>query len=541
VSETFDRRRLHSSIRIWRDNAPVGAGFVIGERHVMTCAHVVADSAGDRARLRGHAEPPLDLLIKMDAFSAPGRFFAGRVVADSWRPETGVDSSELDDVAVIEIVEGELPPSAVRVHKTGAVRDRDVIVGLGVAANLPQGVPIEGKFQQNIANRFLISGASVDAAVRPGCSGAAAWNLDRGGVAGMIAEMQQSAIGRVIPIDLLEQVWRFDPLPPPTRADLNLDGLQSIASAGPTRALARAYGADIRRTSECANVVGDLKRLHDLVDQLRRSVYAPLRSVVQRLPAPDAYRDLAQQRGVFLGLRGRIAATAGPPSFRAGEFPWVEEQLAYVADDLTQALEEQRHELALDAGENLRQVVEVELTSLDSRIAEATRQLDLEALIARLRALRQDVAESGAEPSRVEALDRDIETLAQIEVRVTGLIELHHEWQRVDSYLNAFETALNQSMETIGTSWRLLSRRLAKVCPADGPETVPGLAGAVAGLDDAVREKEATRLWIRFPELATRLRDRFFTIDRDLLEECERIRIVGKSLGEVVEKLDGGR
>jgi hypothetical protein len=540
MSETFDRRRLHASVRIWRDDAPVGAGFVVGERHVMTCAHVVADSAGDRARLRGRTEPPVDLPIKMDALSAPGEFFTGRVVAETWRPETGVESNELDDVAVIEIVEGALPGSAVRVHRTRTVRDGDTIVGLGVAANLPQGVAIHGKFQENISNRFLISGTSVDAAVRPGCSGAAAWNLDRGGIAGMIAEMQQSSTGRVIPIDFLEQVWPFDPLPPAPE-DLRLGGLQSIASAGATRALVLVYGADIRRTSECANVVGDLKRLHDLVDQLRRSVYAPLRSVVHRLPAPDAFRDVAQQRGVFLGLRGRIAATAGPPSFRAGEFPWVDEQLAYVADDLTQALEEQRHELVAGAGENLRQVVEVELTSLDSRIAEATHQLDLDALISRLQALRQDLARSGVEPSRVEALDRDIETLAQIEVRVIALIELHHDWQRVDSYLNAFESALNQSMDLIATSWRLLGRRLAKVCPADGPETVPGLAGAVAGVDDAVRDKDTTRLWIRFPELATRLRDRFFAIDRDLLDECERIRIVGVGLGKVVEKLNGDR
>jgi hypothetical protein len=510
----------------------------------MTCAHVIADSAGDRVRLRGRSEPPVDLLIKMDAPFAPGKFFSGRVVPESWRPETGVESAELDDVAVIEIVEGALPPSAVRVHKTRAVRDGDTIAGLGVAANLPQGVAFQGRFQENISNRFLINGASVDAAVRPGCSGAAAWNLDRDGIAGMIAEMQQSSTGRVIPIDFLEQVWPFDyetDLPTPTETDLKLGGLQSIASAGATRALVMVYGADIRRTSECANIVGDLKRLHDLVDQLRRSVYAPLRSVVQRLPAPDAFRDVAQQRGVFLGLRGRIAATAGPPSFRAGEFPWVDEQLAYVADDLTQALEEQRHELVADAGENLRQVVEVELTSLDSRIAEATRQLDLGALISRLQGLRQDLAESGADPARVDALDRDIGTFAQIEVRVIALIELHHDWQRVDSYLNAFESALNQSMDLIATTWRLLSRRLAKVCPADGPETVPGLALAVTGVDEAIREKDTTRLWIRFPELATRLRDRFFAIDRDLLEECERIRRVGISLGEVVEKLDGGR
>ena len=552
MSEIFDRRRLQSYVRIWRGDVPIGSGFVVGKdeaRYVMTCAHVVGDSAGagKRAELKNRGEPPVDIRVRMDMLIASGRFFEGRVIPASWRPEGASEGggSDVDDVALLEIVEGELPRNALPAGKTRSVREQDWIVGYGVAKGLPDGVAIGGRVQAILQNRFLIAAEAVDAAARPGCSGAPAWHSQGGGIAGMIAEMQQTQTGRVIPIDLLEQVCEFEwedqlkkPLPPePAPEALALDGLKEAAKVRGD--IVVRYGADISRTSECANAVGDFKRLHDLVDRLRRNVHAPLRSVIQRLPAADAFQDLVQLRITFLDLRAKIVSIAAPPRFDEGVFPWIDEQLAFAADDLKQALEEQRHDLVAGANEYLRQIVERELTSLDARVAEATRRLDLDALIAKLGALRMELVESSLSADRIEALDRDIETLSQVEGRAHGLIALHHDWQRIDALINGVEIALSQSMDFVGTSWRLLSSKLAKVCPAEAPDAVPGLAESIETLDAAIKSRDSTRFGISFPELATRLRDRFFGIDQDLLEECEHIRSVGKSLSSVVEKLDG--
>lgn len=209
----FDDRRLRSHVRIWNRDMPVGSGFVVGDRHVMTCAHVVGDSAGKRQELRGSAQAPVDLDVRIDMPLAPGRFAVARVVAAKWRPELRLPSGEgLDDAAVLELCEGSTLPSGAReVGKTRRVEDDDPIRGLGVSLQQPTGVVIRGVYQGLVSlNRFHILADAVDEAIRPGCSGAAAWNSVRGGVAGMVVEMQQTLTGRVIPIELLEEIWRFE-------------------------------------------------------------------------------------------------------------------------------------------------------------------------------------------------------------------------------------------------------------------------------------------------------------------------------------------
>jgi len=544
VTAIFDRRRLQSHVRIWRGEVAVGSGFVVGPRHVMTCAHVVADALpGERGRLLGCREAP-DAPVKMDMLLAPGHFFHGRVLPAAWHPEIGEECEEIDDIAVLELIEGALPAQALPVGKAREVREGDWIVGLGVAPKLASGVAIRGRFQENLHNRFLIHAEAVDEAARPGCSGAAAWNSSRQGLAGMVAEMQQAQTGRVIPVDLLDGIWSLEwedalraglaLLPPePSDAALELEGLNRLAAAPATRHIVLLYGSELRRTSECANTIGALKRLHDLIDQLRRTVYSPLRSIARRLPGPDAFRDLAHHRGLFLELRKKIVAAA--EHFDEDAFPWIDEQLACAADDLKAALTERREALVESAGENLRQVVETELTSLDSRIADATRQLDLVALIAKLESLQAELATNGGggDPA---ALARDIATLAQTEARAAALIRLHHDWQRIDAYLNALENALAQSVDMVATMWRNLARRLDKVSPGEDMADVAAAAEAVAA---AIEARDSTGIAIAFPDLATCLRDRFFAVDRDLLDECERVRTVGASLSAVVDKLDG--
>jgi hypothetical protein len=209
----IDDRRLRGHVRIWNGDVPVGSGFVVGPRHVMTCAHVVGDSAGRRAQLRGLDQAPLELDVRIDMPLAPRRFATARIMPGKWRPESAVPAGEgLDDAVVLELCEGSrLPDGARTVGKARLVKDDDPIRGLGVSLQQPTGVVIRGTFQGLVSlNRFHILADAVDEAIRPGCSGAAAWNSARGGIAGMVVEMQQTLTGRVIPVEVLEEFWRFE-------------------------------------------------------------------------------------------------------------------------------------------------------------------------------------------------------------------------------------------------------------------------------------------------------------------------------------------
>lgn len=218
----FEDRRLRSHVRVWDDRRPVGSAFVLGPRHVMTCAHVVGDSAGMRAALRDVAEAPR-FEVRLDMPIAPGRMFRARPVESLWRPESSDPAaSGLTDAVVLELCEDSVLPEGYRpVGKTRRVREDDPIRGYGVSLQQPTGIVIRGLYQDLVAlNRFHIRAEAIDEAIRPGCSGAAAWNSASPGVAGMVVEMQQTTIGRVIPVDVLEEIWAIpweEPEGPPPR------------------------------------------------------------------------------------------------------------------------------------------------------------------------------------------------------------------------------------------------------------------------------------------------------------------------------------
>lgn len=174
----------------------------------MTCAHVVAMALDREVELIDCAEAPTDDII-LDLPIAERDFLKARVLPSKWRPRRSQSAGGgIDDAAVLELLPGhELPLGSKAVGKTRAVSDDDWMRGYGVSLNEPDGVIIRGRFQGAFSNRFHFIAEAMDEAVRPGCSGTAAWNEKARGIAGMVVEMQQNNVGRVIRVDLLNELW----------------------------------------------------------------------------------------------------------------------------------------------------------------------------------------------------------------------------------------------------------------------------------------------------------------------------------------------
>src|SRR5262249_11782735 len=83
--------RLHTA-----DGHVVGAGFLVGERHLLTCAHVVAGALG----LADDAPEKPQFPVSVDVPRvAPGQLLTARVVL--WRPPRADGG---DDIAGLELL-----------------------------------------------------------------------------------------------------------------------------------------------------------------------------------------------------------------------------------------------------------------------------------------------------------------------------------------------------------------------------------------------------------------------------------------------------
>src|ERR671915_13812 len=69
-------------VRIWRSTGEVvGAGFLVGERHVLTCAHVVAEALGIAQE---QVDPPEESILLDFPLLAPEKHLIAQVVV--WQP-----------------------------------------------------------------------------------------------------------------------------------------------------------------------------------------------------------------------------------------------------------------------------------------------------------------------------------------------------------------------------------------------------------------------------------------------------------------------
>lgn len=179
----------HAITRIYDTrHTVIGTGFLVADRHVMTCAHVVNTALG---RDRAAADPPTDP-ITLDFPSADDHEpLTAHIDPDRWLPMGE------GDVAVLRLETD--PPAGAQCAELGAPGD---IVRAGVCwtrgFGYPDGMTTKGEIRGSHGrDRFQIDlNLSSQYSVEEGFSGAPVWDIqDR--VLGMVAEADHSTEGRV--------------------------------------------------------------------------------------------------------------------------------------------------------------------------------------------------------------------------------------------------------------------------------------------------------------------------------------------------------
>jgi tetratricopeptide (TPR) repeat protein len=196
-------------VRIHAANGRVaGGGFLLSERLVLTCAHVVAATLNLPEEIREAPQAPVCLDFPL---VAPGYAFQAKVV--HWRPQS--------DVAGLEL-EGAPPPG---VHPAHLIAADDLwghpFGAFGFPAGHEDGVWASGVLRGSTAAGWLQIEDVKEAGYRvePGFSGAPVWDEVLGSVVGIIVAAERKAETKaafVIPAQALLAAW-------PALAEIHLD------------------------------------------------------------------------------------------------------------------------------------------------------------------------------------------------------------------------------------------------------------------------------------------------------------------------------
>jgi ActR/RegA family two-component response regulator len=189
-----------SIVRIYKANRRiVGAGFLVNDRHVLTCAHVVAGSLG----LPPDAPdaPQDDICIDFPRVACD-QFLTAHVVY--WQPDPDIAGLKLTGPPPV----GSKPARLITAPDMWGHSFR----ALGFPTGHPQGVWASGILQARVANDWLQIVDTVEPGYRvePGFSGSPVWDELLRGVVGIVVAadtQEQTKAAFLIPTDVLLRTW----------------------------------------------------------------------------------------------------------------------------------------------------------------------------------------------------------------------------------------------------------------------------------------------------------------------------------------------
>ncbi|NMO49952.1 serine protease [Actinoplanes sp. TBRC 11911] len=190
-------------VRLWRHDSPVGAGALVGPRHVLTAAHVVASAVG--AAPSGAAP---DDLVEVDfPLLTPGHRQRARVVA--WQP---LRDDRTGDVAGLELLDDPPPRARPLVLATGHGPAGNQLLMIGFPHRLELGSWVYGRPGGPVATGWveIHSEPGRESTLEPGFSGTPVWDPDAHAAVGMVVQQVTGAppkMGYMLPADRLLAGW----------------------------------------------------------------------------------------------------------------------------------------------------------------------------------------------------------------------------------------------------------------------------------------------------------------------------------------------
>jgi len=187
-------------VRLYSTNRhAVGAGFLVRERHILTCAHVVAEALG----LNSAEAPPDWAEVHLNfPLLAPGKYFTTHVC--HWKPDADVTGLKMT-------TDGPNGSKAVRLVASDDLWGHS-FRACGFPAGYGDGVWVSGVLRGRTAAGWIqIDDVKVPGYwVKPGFSGTPVWDEQLNGVVGMAVAADTDETVKaayIVPSDVLAEAW----------------------------------------------------------------------------------------------------------------------------------------------------------------------------------------------------------------------------------------------------------------------------------------------------------------------------------------------
>jgi hypothetical protein len=292
-------------------------------------------------------------------------------------------------------------------------------------------------------------------------------------------------------------------------------------------------GADSR-----IHTVGDYKDLHDRLHDIQRLCYSPILSARRAFPQGETRDQLRLDSRKLRTLINQLRAIVLRPTLDANDFLWIEESLEAARVQLDVAIQESSSTKLGDAISLLTAVMELQPTIINRLLLVSVADLALPRLRSRLQQVTETLKTLGAGDEQVALFGKGVSELSVLDEELKAQMSTHRGWQAVDTTLRLVETSLNKPFDDLEPAWRVLQKKLDVVLGQATDDWAEELKDVAQFLDGAIQEKKLSSTALFFNKLQTLASDRFYNVDKDMKQLCEKLRPLGNEFDVVLHVME---
>lgn len=281
------------------------------------------------------------------------------------------------------------------------------------------------------------------------------------------------------------------------------------------------------------DIIADYKALHDLLHNLEFRCYNGIVHELERLSKDPVGidnlidHDLTLQN--LLAKTQEITTTEIISAYKAQLLSDLQE----AQEKLHAAIEKLDLEYLHDCKWQLNRVLSIQPSCINTHLVSAAKFLPLTTLVNAMQVIAAKLADANLEQEKLQQFQQGVKSLRLLDLRLTGLVSEHDNWQQFDLELRWIEANLEQDI--LERSWPNLQERTKRLFNPSADQRAITFQQYSQNLDVALKGQDLLIVNRCFRIYCRQAKENFYQVDLGLKRLCEELREVGRALALVLE------
>ncbi len=305
--------------------------------------------------------------------------------------------------------------------------------------------------------------------------------------------------------------------------------LIKLMGAPGVREAAANFRADFEAASTQIALMNDYKLIHDLFQELENR-YTLIHNDQKRLPADEtAWDSIELNEPEVKGKIDDLLQAVQLASFANEEAHWTV-QLEKVQEDLRTGVENFDLAALKSSTRLLFRILNRQISRINAQLVGAAGALRLDNLENAMSTISDSLGQANFGQENLNEIQKSINALSGLNVRVTDLVRDHNAWQELDDELRRVEGTLNQGMDELKDAWYDLAPMARRLYDGQTDTWAVSFIQVCTSLNQALEDGTDITIKRFFRRFRSQEGRRFRQVDFDLLSLVQELQEVGESL-----------